>query len=152
MCEPYSGDLAECNEILTPALDYVFIPRARGTQEHVVSLLQSSLPDLTITEAGDYCREQIYRIVCNYYLNPCGSEEDEYPPLSICSEQCVIVKETCHSAWEAVRLAMAGSDLPFIDCNDTSVSPIPLPNCCTGVGITEQEPTQDEEGTCPLMC
>ena len=125
-----------CNEELTPLLNYVFILNMYGSQEDIAQILQSTLPHSAISEADDYCRKQIYRILCNYYLIPCGNMTSKHPPSSICREQCAIVQEACSSLWEAVTLAL-NAHLPFINCNDTSSSLIPLPNCCTGVGVEE---------------
>ena len=144
----YSGDAAVCDKVLTPQHDYVYIPRDRGTQQHISDLLNSALPRFTVAEAGDYCRDQIYRIVCNYYLIPCGNDTSRHPPSSICPEECMLAQETCRSAWEAVRLAMA-STLPFIDCNDTSLPLIPLPNCCTGEGITAEQQKLPQQTSTP---
>ena len=133
VCEPYNGSIEICNEVMTPTLNYVFISKAHGSQENISQFLESSLPHTVISEAGDYCHLQIYRIVCNHYFTPCGSEGRELPPSSICPEECSLVENACPSVWEAVRLGL--KDYRFVDCNDTSASLIPLPNCCTGVGV-----------------
>ena len=135
VCEPYNGSIEICNEVLTPTLNYVFISKAHGSQENISQFLEFSLPHTVISEAGDYCRLQIYRIVCNHYFTPCDSEGRELPPSSICPEECSLVENACPSVWEAVRLGL--KDYRFLDCNDTSASLIPLPNCCTGVGVQD---------------
>ena len=81
-----------------------------------------------------YCQEQVYKIICNFYLIPCNNDTEVFPT-SICSEECSIVEQACPSVWEALTLGLR--DYKFINCNDTSSNLFPLPNCCTGVGIQE---------------
>ena len=123
-----------CNEEITPFTNYVFILNTYGSQQDIEHFLQSAIPHSAIAEADDYCRKQIRRILCNYYLIPCGNVTSKHPPSSICAEECSLVQETCSSLWEAVRLPLDAL-LPFINCSDASSSLIPLSNCCTGVGI-----------------
>lgn len=134
-----------CNDLLTPYVDYVFIPLAHETQNRIGSILESNLPNLTIVKTEDYCHDQIYRIICNYYFIPCGNLTNTLPPSSICPEECSLVEESCPSVWEVVRLAM-DSELPFIDCTDTGSPLLPLPNCCTGAGITQQQSETENKG------
>lgn len=114
----------------------MFILNAYGSQEEVAQFLESTLPHSLISDAGDYCRLQIYRIVCNYYLIPCGNASNMLPPSSICPDECSVVEKACPSVWEALTQELKFNK-PFLSCNDTSKSLIPLPNCCTGVGIEE---------------
>ena len=145
VCEPYNGNIEMCNDLLTPYVDYVFIPLAHETQNRIGSILESNLPNLTIVKTEDYCHDQIYRIICNYYFIPCGNLTNTLPPSSICPEECSLVEESCPSVWEVVRLAM-DSELPFIDCTDTGSPLLPLPNCCTGAGITQQQSETENKG------
>ena len=114
-------------------MDYVFITKFYKSQLNISKILKSNIPQsLLLTE---YCREQVYKIICNYYLIPCGNKSSKHPPISICPEECSIVEQACPSAWKSLTLGLR--DYGFINCNDTSSNLLPLPNCCTGVGVQE---------------
>ena len=130
VCEPYRGGAEICNGVLSSGVDYVFISKSHGSQENISQFLATIPHSLLI---DDYCREQVYKIVCNYYFIPCGSDGSELPPSSICPEECSMIESTCPVEWDALKLSLR--DHAFIDCNDTSALLFPLPNCCTGVGI-----------------
>ena len=145
VCEPYNGNTEVCNDLLAPYVDYVFIPVAYETQNKIGSILESNLPNLTNVKTEDYCHDQIYSIMCNYYFIPCGNLTNTLPPSSICPEECSLIEESCPLIWEVVKLAM-DSELPFIDCTDTGLPLVPLPHCCTGAGITQQLSETDNTG------
>ena len=83
MCEPYKGEVEVCNNVLRVDNDLVFYMKSFGSQKNISNFLQASIPDSLSAVSDDYCHEQINRIICNYYLMPCGSEVNELPPSSI---------------------------------------------------------------------
>ena len=142
MCEPYGGDVEVCNNILRVNEDHVFITKSFGSQKNISEFLQI-LNSLTV-KFDDYCHEKINRIICNYYLMPCGDAVSKLPPSSICPEECSLVQTSCLVPWNDVRAEL--KDYHFIDCNDTSTLLFPLPNCCTGVGISKLQDTGPQKG------
>ena len=135
ICEPYEGGIDICNEVFTAGVDYVFITKAHESQMMIAEFLESSIPRSILLSKDDNCRKQVYAIVCNYFLIPCGNENVQHPPTSICSEECSIVEQACPSSWEVLTLGFR--EYRFINCSDTSSNLFPLPSCCTGVGIQD---------------
>ena len=133
MCEPYQGEVEVCNNVLRVGVDHVFVLKSFGSQKYISEFLQVKIPRLLSFVSNDYCHKLINKTVCNYYLMPCGSEDHEFPPSSICHEECFAVQSACPVPWETMRLGLS------IDCSDTSALLFPLPNCCTGVGISSLE-------------
>ena len=86
-----------------------------------------------ITAHSVNCVEQVYRVICHYYLPPCGNTTHTLPPSSLCQEECLYVEKSCQAMWQAAQIVF--TDPPFIDCEATSKLLFPLPNCCTGGGI-----------------
>ena len=117
ICEPYEGIIDICNDIFSAGVDYVFITKGLESQRRISEFLNASIPR-SLSIKSDYCRTEIKKIICNYYFVPCGSENSELPPTSICPEECSLVEEACPSAWESLTLGLR--DYGFIDCNDTS--------------------------------
>ena len=79
------------------------------------------------------CVDQVFRIICHYFLPPCGTVTNSLLPSSICWEECSQVQSSCQETWDLAK-SIFGSD-PFIDCEDTADLLFPIPNCCTGAGI-----------------
>ena len=126
-----------CNGVIIHGVDSVFTSkRLGGNQSSISSLLNNRTQSLKnfITMYNDECVEQVYRVICLYYLPPCGNVTHPLPPPSLCQEECSHVEENCRNTWMEVKLAFTG--LSFIDCNDTSQLLSPLPHCCTGAGIS----------------
>ena len=89
-------------------------------------------------ESGDDedCIKMMYRVLCHYYLPPCGNTTHPAPPSSICHEECQMVQDKCEDTWNAALLALYKMDIkPVIDCSDTSNLLFPVPHCCTGAGL-----------------
>lgn len=111
----------------------MFIPRTHGSQKNISMFLEQNILPAHISRNGHLCRDQLYRIICNYYLSPCGTESFQLPPYSICPVDCSTVQMKCAVAWEAAQLGLR--QYRFISCADTSAFLFPLPSCCTGVGL-----------------
>ena len=117
------------------ALDNIYIPASYGTQSNISTILNSKIQmshELFATHDKD-CVDQVFRVVCRYYLPPCGNFTHPLPPTSICQEECAQVQSNCTETWQTTRVLL--TPYPFINCDDTSELLFPLPNCCTGAGI-----------------
>ena len=135
-----------CDGVFIEEKDYVFIATTHGSQKYISTFLEESVlitHNIILENGGISCRDLIYRIICNYYLSPCGTE---IPPSSICPEDCFAVQMECPVAWKIAKLGFK----EFISCDDTSALLFPLPNCCTGLGI--QDEIQIEEGAFCVLC
>ena len=124
----------------------MFITRTHGSQKNISMFLeQNILTTLISLNAGIFCRDQLYRIICNYYLSPCGTNSSQLPPYSICPENCSAVKLECPAAWEAAQLGL--KEYRFISCDDTSAFLFPLPSCCMEVGLKVQKSMAEGNST-----
>ena len=139
VCEPYKGGIEVCDGVFTEEEDYVFITTTHGSQNNISTFLEENILTAHILDNGGIiCRDLIYRIICNYYLSPCGTK---IPPYSICPEYCSAVQMKCPVAWEAAKLGLKGYN--FISCDDPSAFLFPLPNCCTGLEIQGKIPVEE---------
>ena len=85
--------------------------------------------------ASSNCRDKLYRVICNYYLSPCGTESSQVPPYSICPKDCFLVQNECPVAWDDVQQRL--KDNQFISCHDTAAFLFPLSSCCTAAGLRD---------------
>ena len=136
VCEPYNGDMALCNRVLRPGVDYVFIASTHGTQRNVTLFLEKNIPSYlehrSLTDDTS-CYDNILRIICNYYMSPCGNDSSKLPPHAICPDDCYTVQQSCPAAWETAQHGL--EKYKFISCNWSSLFIFPLPSCCTSVGL-----------------
>ena len=134
-CEPYSESMKVCDDIFTAGVDYVFVPRIHGTQSTQDDI--SKILSLTALQLqNSNCRDRILQIICNYYLNPCGTNSSQVPPYSICPEDCSAVENECPVEWTSVQHEL--KEYQFIDCTYTSTLLFPLKSCCKSVDIQLQ--------------
>ena len=134
-CEAYSGGIEVCDGVVRLAVDRIYIPNNYGTQSNFSTILNSKIQTMhqfSATHDND-CVDQVLRVVCHYYLPPCGNFTHPHPPTSICQDECSQVQSKCHKTWETTRALLA--PYSFINCDDTSQLLFPIPNCCTGAGI-----------------
>ena len=125
----------------------MFIAATHGSQKNISTFLEENvLTSLISANDGIICRNQIYQIICKYYLSPCGSVPVYTPPSSICPEDCSAVQRECPAAWEAAQLGLKNYN--FISCDDSSAFLFPLPTCCTGLG----QPTEEGIYFCRISC
>ena len=143
MCEPYAGLAGPCNSLFRAGVDYIYIPhtRANGDQHHLSRHMNDT--QLAITFIPERCRDVTVKLLCNFYLIPCGNSTVFQPPVSVCSEQCFHLRnDLCPNEWVQVlaffrtRPDLIDLGLGFIDCNNTGLMLKPLPHCCTDAGVT----------------
>ena len=134
-CEPYTVGIKVCDGVLRPAYDYIYILKSFKSQSNISiilnNMIQRSHEAFAIHDKD--CVDQVFRVVCRYYLPPCGNFTHTLPPTSICQEECSQVQSKCQETWQTARAQL--TPLQFINCDDTSQLLFPLPNCCTGAGI-----------------
>ena len=107
-----------------------------GNQTVIADFMNKEIRDI---ESGDDedCIKMMYRVLCHYYLPPCGNTTHPAPPSSICQEECQMVRDKCKDTWNAALVVLYKLEIkPIIDCSDTSNVIFPIPHCCTGAGLS----------------
>ena len=85
--------------------------------------------ELVATHDKDYV-DQVFRVMCHYYLPPCGNFSHTHPPTSIYQVECSQeMSRNMADCWNS------SISISFMNCYDTFQLIFPLPNCCTGAGI-----------------
>ena len=132
----YKSRTAVCDGVVRLGIDHVFARSRLGDQNTITQLINKNMQAVEALLAGhnEACLKQVYRVLCHFYLPPCGNATDPVPPSSICQEDCQMVQEKCPHTWDIILVAFSGVD-PIIDCNDTSRLLFPVPHCCTDAGL-----------------
>ena len=132
-----------CDAIYTPGVDYIYVSyqRTGGDLDTYRNIIEVAA-GLLIALFRDECRDLAIRILCHYFLPPCGNSTTFKPPTSVCMETCNNLRETCPNEW---NLALAyfeenendarSNGATFINCSDTGEYINPLPHCCSNLGI-----------------
>ena len=80
------------------------------------------------------CYDAARRIICHFYLPPCGNSTIFELPTSVCKETCYAVQDMCGEEWENV-VSMFEQRATFIECEDTGKHLNPLLYNCSDLGI-----------------
>ena len=137
-CSVYTSETTICDNVLRSGIDYVYAKSKLGDQDAISQLLNEKTKDVE-TLIGDHnndCVKQVFRVLCHFYLPPCGNSTHPAPPSSICQEECQMVQNNCQKTWVTLLLAFKNID-PIIQCNDTSRLLFPVPHCCTDAGLSQ---------------
>ena len=126
--------IEHCNEVFRTGIDYVYISTSLGTQQNVSMLLQSEYLASTFHADSMFCYDTILKVICKYYLSPCGTESLQVFPHSICADECSNIERDCPKVWKSANSLLEH----FITCNYTSDLIFPLPSCCEGLSPTTQ--------------
>ena len=127
----YKSETDVCDGIVRPDMDYVYASFRLGDQSTVAQLLNENVKNITTPTHTEYCMKEVFRVLCYFYLPPCGDSTHQTPPSSICQEECHTVQKECNTTWNTVFKNLD----PIIDCSDTSMLLFPVPHCCTGAGL-----------------
>ena len=144
-CVPYQTNEQSigCDTLYTPGVDHIYVSyqRTGGNLNRYIDIIEDAA-DLLIGVFPEKCRDSAIRVLCHYYLPPCGNSTMFEPPTSVCMEACNYLQEMCPNEWEYVVSYFEQSDTRhgayganFINCRNTGVYLDPLPHCCSYVGL-----------------
>ena len=133
----YEAHAEVCGSILKKGVDIVYAKSSLGNQTVIADFLNKKIRDITESGDDENCIKMMYKVLCHYYLPPCGNTTHPAPPSSICQEECQMVQDKCKDTWNAALLALYQMDIkPILGCSDTSNVLFPIPHCCTEAGLS----------------
>ena len=127
----YESETDVCDGIVRPDVDYVYASFRLGNQSTIAQLLNENVKSITTQTLTEYCMKEVFRVLCYFYLPPCGNSTHLAPPPSICHEECHTVQKECNTTWNTVFKNLH----PILECSSTSMLLFPVPHCCTGAGL-----------------
>lgn len=132
----------DCDDLYKPGVDYVYVPqnRSRGSFSRLIEDMAEFGPSLLASLSE--CYETARRVLCHFYLPPCGNSTTFTAPSAVCPEQCNLISQLCPEQWAEVvnqfeinDVLVAAEGLRLIDCAFPGKHLHPLPHCCSDVGI-----------------
>ena len=132
-----------CDAIYTPGVDHIYVSYQRtGGNLSVYRDIIEPYAALVLDVFRGECHDLAIRVLCHYYLPPCGNSTTFEPPNSVCMESCNYLQETCLSQWNQVAAFFEENSslarrygVTFINCSNTGEYLNPLPHCCSDLGI-----------------
>ena len=130
-----------CDDLYEIGVDTVYVPnnRVRGRFSRLIADIALYGPHLLTIEK---CYEPARRVLCHFFLPPCGNVTVFQPPTTVCPKQCKLIGELCPTEWAKVvdlfsanHIALSESGLQLIDCNSPGKYLSPLPYCCSDIDV-----------------
>ena len=140
-CVPFES-VDFCDEIYEPKIDYIYIPNNRS--EGSLSQLKRHIRKYgeIFIEELKACKSIALRVLCHYYLPPCGRGNQFKPPSAVCKEQCHIIAQECPDEWDNLvksfqffRERVESAGLHLINCDFPGLYLEPLPHCCSDLNL-----------------
>ena len=131
-CSVYTSETGVCDGIMRLGIDYVYASSKLGNQSTVAGLLNEKRKAVETVIAGhdESCVQQVFTVLCHFYLPRCGNATHFASPSTICPKQCHAVQERCKITWNSIMSAFATIN-PVINCDYISQLLSSVPHCCT---------------------
>ena len=109
-CVPFSeymlGSGIPCDRVYESGTDYVYIIESIQTL-NVIWEIEEELQE------DSYCIDSLLRMICHYYLPPCGNSTDFEPPTSVCSDACYLLSKMCPTHWGYFESELRKENIPL---------------------------------------
>ena len=113
-----------CEGVYQKERDYVYISKQMTAVDY--SNILNAIGDIENEFSTDECTDPLLRMICHYYLPPCGNSAHFEPPTSVCEDACELQSEKCLSllAHFQQRLMRATGDQ--LECSTSILNPLYL--------------------------
>ena len=144
-CVPFQPGEFEtiCDDFYEPGIDYVYVPTNRSGGIFSELIRQTTMYGQLLLVPLQECRDIALRVLCHYYLPPCGKNKQFHAPTAVCSEQCRIISQLCPNEWAMIveqfeinSVVVERVGLQLIDCDVPGRHLTPLPHCCSVLNLT----------------
>ena len=132
-CVPFSeymlGSGIPCNRVYDSGTDYVYINNSIESIQ-TLSFIWEIEEEL---QEDSYCIDSLLRMMCHYYLPPCGNSTHFEPPTSVCSDACYLLSQMCPTDWGDFELKLRGESNPLNCLYVDNVHP--FNHSCSDLGV-----------------
>ena len=90
----YKSETAVCEGVVRLGIDHVYARSRLGDQNTISQLLNENLETVVtvIADHDDVCVNRVLRVLCNFYLPPCGNATHPAPSSSICQVRIILCR------------------------------------------------------------
>ena len=143
-CVPYRSQETPtpCDAIYESGVDYIYVSYERfdGSFSRFMHVIQKF--GFQLLSTLESCYDTALKVICHYYLPPCGNATHFKPPTSVCSDTCHKLQDLCPLEWDLVvktfeqnMIILEEDGLLFIECDNPGLYLHPLPHCCSNAGV-----------------
>ncbi|CAI8029843.1 Tyrosine-protein kinase transforming protein RYK, partial [Geodia barretti] len=134
-CVPFSPYLLgsggiPCDSVYESGTDYVYLKNSSESFQplNVLGGIEQQLDDVF---SNHDCTLSTVRMICHYYLPPCGNSTHFEPPTSVCSDACYLQSQICPSYWTFVESRLGQIESNPLNCSfsESILNPIPHTSC-----------------------
>ena len=136
-CVPFSpyllGSGIPCNNnVYKSGTDYVYIKNSNESFQplNVIGQIEAELHENSL----NHCLNSTIRVICHFYLPPCGNSTHFEPPTSVCSDACLLQSEMCPTHWRAFESELRRIN-NTLSCSNVENAVGPFPHSCSNVGV-----------------
>ena len=120
-----------CEGVYQKGKDYVYISKQKTADYYakLLNVIGETEHLLRKTFVENECTDPFLRMICHYYLPPCGNSTHFEPPTSVCEYACELQSEKCHFFLDNFQHRLTGDQL---NCSTSILDP--LPHSCSNLG------------------
>ena len=113
--------------------DYVYISKQRTVEyyKNILNAIHETEQFFKRHLNDDKCTNSTIRMICHYYLPPCGNSTHFEPPTSVCEAACELQSDECSSLLANFQQRLMTGDQ--LNCSTSILDP--LPHLCYNLGL-----------------
>ena len=124
-----------CEGVYQKGKDYVYISKQETADYYakVLNVIGETEHFLRKNFVDDECTNPLLRMICHYYLPPCGNSTHFEPPTSVCEAACELQSEKCQSFLDNFQQTLERFTGDQLKCSTSILDP--LPHSCSNLGL-----------------
>ena len=126
-----------CEGVYQKGRDYVYISKQKTAVDYSNILNVIGYTENLFKEefSTDECTNPLLRMICHYYLPPCGNSTHFEPPTSVCEAACKLQtqSEKCQSLLGNFQDRLKSATGDQLECSTSILDP--LPHSCSNLGF-----------------
>ena len=124
-----------CDGVYQKGRDYVYISKQKTAVDYSNILKVIGDVDFFFEEefSTDECTNPLLRMICHYYLPPCGNSTHFEPPTSVCEDACELQSEKCQYLLAIFQDRLMRATGDQLNCSTSILDQ--LPHSCCNLGF-----------------
>ena len=115
--------------------DYVYISEEKMPVDYtnILNVIGKTEHFLKENFIDDECTVTLLKMLCHYYLPPCGNSTHFEPPTSVCEAACELQSDECKSLLDYFQQELMRATGDQLKCSTSILDP--LPHSCSNLGF-----------------
>ena len=124
-----------CEGVYQKGRDYVYISKQMTSVDYskILNVIGDREQFFKENNSTHICTNPLLRMICHYYLPPCGNSTHFEPPTSVCEDACELLSEICPSLLGNFQDRLMSATGDQLECSTSILEP--LPHSCSNLGF-----------------